>query len=136
MKIFLRQKPRGKLLKPRIGIIPGDPSGIGPELVAKLLNETDLIDGADILLIGDSHVFEAGQKVAGLQHKLRKVDAKNAEWRNDTDLLDGFAWHEITSIRPDQVKNAQVTEAGGKSVLQSLDLAMDFAQSGIIDAVI
>ncbi|NRA88686.1 MAG: 4-hydroxythreonine-4-phosphate dehydrogenase PdxA, partial [Rhizobiales bacterium] len=123
-------------MKPRIGIIPGDPSGIGPELVAKLLNETDLIDGADILLIGDSHVFEAGQKVAGLQHKLRKVDAKNAEWRNDTDLLDGFAWHEITSIRPDQVKNAQVTEAGGKSVLQSLDLAMDFAQSGIIDAVI
>ena len=25
--------------KPKIGIIPGDPSGIGPELIAKLLAE-------------------------------------------------------------------------------------------------
>ena len=28
-------------MKPRIGIIPGDPGGIGPELIAKLLADPD-----------------------------------------------------------------------------------------------
>ena len=28
-------------MKPRIGIIPGDPGGIGPELIAKLLAEEE-----------------------------------------------------------------------------------------------
>ena len=31
-----------QLMKPRIALIPGDPSGIGPELVAKLLAEPGL----------------------------------------------------------------------------------------------
>mgnify|MGYP003684901725 CR=1 FL=1 len=37
-------------MKPRIGIIPGDPSGIGPELIAKLLSDESVTDQADILL--------------------------------------------------------------------------------------
>lgn len=51
-------------MKPRIGIIPGDPSGIGPELIARLLTSEGVAEAADILLIGDRHVFEAGQTVA------------------------------------------------------------------------
>ena len=52
-------------MSPRIGLIPGDPSGIGPELVARLLAE-DCIAEAEVLLIGDRHVFELGQAQAGL----------------------------------------------------------------------
>ena len=33
-------------MKPRIALIPGDPSGIGPELVAKLLAEPGLSNEA------------------------------------------------------------------------------------------
>ncbi len=122
-------------MKPKIGIIPGDPSGIGPELIARLLNDKDLMNTADILLIGDRHVFESGQQIAGLVHELHVVDANKNEWQNKANSTNGFAWHEIMSIRSDQVKPAEVSEAGGKSVLQSLDLAMDFAQSGVIDAI-
>ena len=53
-------------MKPRIGIIPGDPSGIGPELVAKLLAKPNIADRAHILLIGDKHVFVRGQDQAGI----------------------------------------------------------------------
>ena len=52
-------------MKPRIALIPGDPSGIGPELVAKLLAEPGLSNEADVLVIGDSHVLEMGQHQAG-----------------------------------------------------------------------
>ena len=51
-------------MKPRIGIIPGDPSGIGPELIAKLLSDEGVKEQADILLIGDTHLFEMGQSQA------------------------------------------------------------------------
>ena len=36
-------------MKPRIGIIPGDPGGIGPELIAKLLADPEVREKADIL---------------------------------------------------------------------------------------
>ena len=36
--------------RPRLGIIPGDPSGIGPELIAKLLQEPAVLAQADVLL--------------------------------------------------------------------------------------
>ena len=48
------------MAKPKIGIIPGDPSGIGPELVAKLLHDDGVRNSAELLLIGDRAVFEAG----------------------------------------------------------------------------
>jgi 4-hydroxythreonine-4-phosphate dehydrogenase len=53
------------MTKPRIGIIPGDPGGIGPELIAKLLNQPETAEKADILLIGDAHLFTLGQEQAG-----------------------------------------------------------------------
>ena len=54
-------------MKPRIGIIPGDPGGIGPELIAKLLADPEVCEKADILLIGDRHLFEMGQEQAGAE---------------------------------------------------------------------
>ena len=54
-------------MKPRIGIIPGDPGGIGPELIAKLLADPEVREKADILLIGDRHLFEMGQAQAGAE---------------------------------------------------------------------
>ena len=52
--------------KPKIGIIPGDPGGIGPELIAKLLADGQTQQNADILLIGDGHLFAQGMDQAGV----------------------------------------------------------------------
>ncbi len=51
--------------KPRIGLLAGDPSGIGPEVAARLLALPETLDRADILLIGDRDVFRDGARVAG-----------------------------------------------------------------------
>ena len=50
-------------MKPRIGIIPREPGGIGHELIAKLLNDAETCEKAKILLIGDQHLFEMGCKI-------------------------------------------------------------------------
>ena len=115
--------------KPKIGIIPGDPSGIGPELVAKLLASDGVTDNAEILLIGDGHVFDQGAKVAGESIKLSSLDARDDDWQN----ADLFALHQMQTIDPDKVETAQVTKAGGASVLRTLDEAMALTQEGVID---
>jgi 4-hydroxythreonine-4-phosphate dehydrogenase len=119
-------------MKPRIGIIPGDPNGIGPELIARLLAEDGVVEAADILLIGDAHVFQAGQELADCEHVLTPVDAMVGDWQ----LAQGFAHYSMNTIAADQVETAQANLAGGTSVLKTLDQALEFAQSGIIDAIV
>jgi len=53
--------------KPRIGLLAGDPTGIGPEIAAKLLAEPETHESADIVVIGDPTVFPADQKLPILE---------------------------------------------------------------------
>ncbi|WP_108861519.1 4-hydroxythreonine-4-phosphate dehydrogenase PdxA [Ruegeria sp. Alg231-54] len=118
-------------MKPKIGIIPGDPSGIGPELIARLLSSEGVADAADILLIGDAHVFEAGQNVAQCQYDLIPADV-TTNWT----VEQGFAHHAMDTIAPDEIRVAEVSQEGGASVLQTLDQALEFVQTGVIDAIV
>ncbi len=54
------------VVKPRIGLLAGDPTGIGPEVAAKLLALPEVRESADITLIGDRDVFLAGAAIAGV----------------------------------------------------------------------
>ena len=59
--------------KIKIAILLGDPSGIGPELVSKLLNE-DITKKANIVVIGEKNILESGNKISGKSTKLSYVD--------------------------------------------------------------
>lgn len=118
-------------MKPSIGIIPGDPSGVGPELVARLLAD-EIVAEADVLLIGDPHVFRLGQEQAGIRHAHTEVDAASGDWR----AADRFALHPLETIPAGEVVLAESTEASGRSTLRTLDTALDFAAAGVIDAVV
>jgi len=54
-------------MKPRIGLLLGDPTGIGPELVAKLLALPDTLTQADVRVIGDRGVYQDGVGIAATQ---------------------------------------------------------------------
>lgn len=116
--------------RPRLGIIPGDPSGIGPELIAKLLQEPAVLAQADVLLIGDAHLWEVGAKQAGLPLSLETVDEAN--------LSLGFtlAHLDLETIAAEDVQIAKVTQASGNSALRCLDKALDLAQSNTIDGIL
>ena len=60
--------------KPKIGIIPGDPGGIGPEIIAKLISQANIRKKANILLIGDKHIFELGQKQSSLEFQTKTFE--------------------------------------------------------------
>jgi 4-hydroxythreonine-4-phosphate dehydrogenase len=120
-------------MQPRIAIIPGEPAGIGPELVAKLLAEPGLTDLARIVLIGDRHVFEMGQRQAGVHWEMREVSTDAAErwWDGD-----GVPLLPMQTIDPEDVRLATVSEAGGRTSLHTLDRAVDLTRAGQADAVL
>ena len=53
-------------MKPKIGLLLGDRNGIGPEIAAKLLAQSETRAAADVIVIADRGVFEAGQAAAGV----------------------------------------------------------------------
>ncbi len=59
---------------PRIVIAMGDPAGISPELLAKLLSQMDLLDQAAITVIGDRRVLALGEKAAGITLDIKPME--------------------------------------------------------------
>ena len=121
-------------MKPRIALIPGDPSGIGPELVAKLLAEPGLSEEADVLVIGDIHVLEMGQHQAGMENIFKPIDPLKSKWLSADS--GSFAFHPTQTISIDEVRISEATQSSGASVLNTLNVALDFAKGGIVDAVV
>jgi 4-hydroxythreonine-4-phosphate dehydrogenase len=120
-------------MKPRIAITHGEPAGIGPELVAKLLSETDICDLADVVLIGDKHVFALGQEQSNSSWEMHEVDIKQpGTWWNHL----GFPWISMKTIHPDELQIAEVSAAGGRASLRGLDRAVDLATNGIVDGIL
>ena len=59
--------------KPTIGILLGDPSGIGPELISKLLAQQE-VEKANILIIGEKNILYEADKLTGFNSNLEYVD--------------------------------------------------------------
>ncbi len=116
------------MTKPRIAIVPGDPSGIGPELIAKLLHQEGVQEAADIVLVGDSHLWQRGAEQAELDVPLNTVAEVAAQ--------PGLTHLELDTIAPEDVKIAQVTVEGGTTSLRCLDKAMDLAMAGQVDGIL
>jgi 4-hydroxythreonine-4-phosphate dehydrogenase len=116
--------------KPRIGIIPGDPNGVGPELVAKLVTEAAGEAAADIVVIGDEHVIAAGARVAGLAMSLPAWSADDKATGNG-----GAAHLAMETLAPSDVTPGQATEVAGRSILATFEAAADLAASGAIDGL-
>lgn len=115
-----------------VALTLGDPAGIGPELIAKLLNDPDCLQHANIVLIGDPWLWEQGQKAAGIQIPTQAIDSlKDAR----DAACDKPLFVAIDSIDPGQVTIGQAAASGGASVLKVLNLCMDAVLAREIDAI-
>ena len=51
--------------RPSVALFTGDPAGVGPELVARLLADGRMLERADVKLISSRKVMEEGMRAAG-----------------------------------------------------------------------
>ena len=116
--------------KNNIAILLGDPSGIGPELVSKLLCE-DITNKANIVVIGERQILEDGNKITGKKSNLKFV--KNFNEIN-FESEDKF-FLDISKDKNCNYKIAECSEESGKSVLEALDLSLNLVNENKIHAI-
>src|SRR5271157_738960 len=120
------------MMKPRVGLLLGDPTGIGSELVAKLLAGYDVHEHADLVVIGDQRVLKMGEKIAGVALSLRVI-------RRFEDVRFGTGAHELLDfpgISPEEFTLGKLSAKSGKSVLDILAFTLDLVLDGQLDAIV
>ena len=118
---------------PVVALTLGDPAGIGPELIAKLLARPDATSRANLVLIGDPWLWEAGQRVAGVTVELEPVASLAAVRGRASTARPAFI--ALDTIDAARVTVGQPGAAGGRSTLTVLDRCIDAALAGDIDAI-
>lgn len=121
-----RQQP----MKARIAMVMGDPAGIGPELVAKLLSDESAQSAAEVLLIGDKREVEEGMRVAGCRFEYETVfSLQNLKFNRIPLLFDFRDASTAAFIRK------ETSILGGRYCLDTLKLALEVTTSGKTDAI-
>ena len=64
--------------KKTLALIQGDPAGIGPELLVKLLVDPAIREAANLIVVGDPRILARGEQQVGLDiPNLRQIDAED-----------------------------------------------------------
>jgi len=116
--------------KRNIAVLLGDPSGIGPELVSRLLSQNEL-DQANIIVIGEKNILENGNKITGNSHNLNfveKFEEINFEKGNKFFL-------DISKDKNINYKLSECSAESGETVLNALNYALDLTKSNKIHAI-
>jgi 4-hydroxythreonine-4-phosphate dehydrogenase len=106
---------------PKIALLLGDPAGVGPELVAKLLADPASRQ-ADITIVGDRRELEAGMTVAGTRTVVGEAVAPGL-----ARLVD----HRFTG----DLRRGTESVESGRYIFETLKIALDLARKGEVDAL-
>lgn len=120
--------------RPRVAVTLGDPAGIGPELVAKILSNPSNLSKADIfLLASEQEVASAEAAAGGLKIPLISF-ASSSSSDTGVQLLsddDGKSNNTITNI-----PLSQVSKEAGDRTMHQLRRAIELAKTGQVDAIV
>ena len=116
--------------KINIGLLLGDPSGIGPELVSKLLTEK-ITDAVNIVVIGEKNILDKGDQITGNNNNLKIVN--NFDEINFSEGNKFFL--DISKGKNHSYILSKCSKEAGQSVLEALNLALDLAKQNKIQAI-
>ena len=128
--LSLETGSRIESMKPRVGILLGDHSGIGPEIIVKLLSRIERQRLTGVLVIGERWAFEDAQRMVGVNLGLAPMTSSD-----QFKTFSGPGFVETNFLRPSEFTPARATAQAGASAIQSLKLAIDYAKRGCIDAI-
>lgn len=118
--------------KPTIGVLLGDPTGVGPEITAKLLAHTELYPLANILIIGDQRIFKMGQEVAKVSLPFPVVTRiEDASFDSGMPVVLDYP-----TMAPEEVTYKKVNAKAGKSVYNTLSFSIDLSLEHKIDGIL
>jgi 4-hydroxythreonine-4-phosphate dehydrogenase len=117
---------------PRIGIAMGDPAGISPELLAKLLTRSDLMEQAAVTVLGDRRVLAAGERVAGVSLDIAVAAASEARPAGAERRL----FVDLGHLDPAAIRMGEASAEGGAFAMRNFREALLMAKAGGIDGIL
>ena len=120
--------------KPTIAIAMGDPAGVGPELIVKLLTDKTLRDRCRSFIIGDIDVMRAN--TAALDANLRFTPItglEQADFTGEAIAVLNPPGFELGPLPPPQV-HPKLGEAAGRYLELAYQLAMQSSVDGVVMA--
>ncbi len=118
-------------MKPLLGLILGDWTGIGPEQCARVLADRRLADVARLLVIGDARVLQQGARDAGVELALRPcATPEDPDWtRPEVPVID------LANLDPAAIPRGAVSADAGRIAGETLKYAIDLALDGRLDGI-
>ncbi len=120
----------GQML-PRVALLLGDYTGIGPEQCARVLSDGRLNDAARLVVVGDVRVLEQGMRDAGVSLSWRTVSSvAEIDWsRPEIPIVD------LNNIDPASLPRGVVSADSGRLTGDTLAHAIEMARQGEVDAI-
>ena len=115
--------------RPVIALAMGDASGIGSELMAKVLSEPDIREVARYVVIGDTRVLARGAAIVGKPIDLPVIGA------NDPLPRDRSVFVDLGHLDPEDAPFGSVNLASGRFAIENFRTALRIAAAGEADAV-
>ena len=112
---------------PALGLLLGDPSGIGPELCAKLLSDKEPLWENRFAVLGEPSVLENGCKTAGIELEIPQVNHVGEIPEESFGMLKG------PELDYGSVVVGHANEACGRYALDSFRRALGMCKSGDLD---
>lgn len=110
----------------------GDPSGLGPELVARHFGEAGVPDGEVILLVGPERALQREVERYDADFEYEKVTAVDAIRTKDT----GVYLYEPPQLKRLGFQPGVAAMEGGLAAGASLDVAVDALKSGVAQGLV
>lgn len=116
--------------KPILGITCGDINGIGPEIIVKTFSDNRILDLCTPVVFASSKVMNFYRKLSSdFPFNFNNTKDFNNLHQKQVNVFN--CWEEDVNLQP-----GQLTEAGGKYAIRSLQVAAQCLKDGQIEAII
>ena len=116
--------------KPLIAVTMGDPCGIGPEVIAKALAQSEVHRWCRPIVIGSAWALEQAVNLTGARLQVRETDVAAAnESPEMAQVID------IHNLNPEDITVGQVSPACGGAAMEWVTKAAELAMAGQVQAI-
>ena len=118
--------------RPILAITMGDPAGIGPEIVLKALQNSEIYQRCRPVVVGDRRILERAAAWVENQSQFEGI-TDPAEGKFNPGVL---ALIDLQNARPEDCPVGEVSAAAGKAAVEYVEKACDLALAGEVDAIV
>lgn len=118
--------------KPRIGLLLGDPSGIGPEVLLKMLATPINREQAHIVVVGDKEIWRRTAEETGIDLPVTEILELAGDWHLATEEI---IFLQGPRLEPSTYQQGEAAATAGRYVLDSCRVVLELAQADLLDGV-